>query len=131
MRKFAANKLIRDKLPEMIKTDNGTHLDCVILSHDDTIHALKKKLIEEANEVLAAESDEELLCEIADVLEVLDGLYYHLRIDIKHILERKAAKREAKGGFENGVYCRTVNVDERDADMMKVYENKAEYVEVV
>lgn len=130
MRKFAANKLIRDKLPELIKTKNGTYLDCITLSETDFIDALKRKLVEEANEVLTAESQEEVIKEIADVLEVLDGIYRLMNISMQQILQEKLSKREEKGGFELGVYCRTVNVDDSDTELLKKYENNAVYPEI-
>ena len=99
------NKLVRDKIPEKIRRNGEeavtTELDKLILSR-----LLKRKLVEEALEVLDSESDEDLVMELADILEVLDGILSQHEIDIQTVLEQKEKKREKAGGFDKGVYLR-------------------------
>ncbi len=130
MRKFLANKLIRDKLPEILKTVNGTHLDCMNITDEHLIQALKQKLLEESNEVLSAASTDEIKHEIADVLEVIDGLCRCLHIAMEEVIVIKRAKRDARGGFDMGIFCKTINVDERDVDKIQYYADKPEYIEM-
>ena len=59
-------KLVRDKIPEIIKNDGKTPI-IEILSNEDYLKELDKKLIEEVAEYQADKSVEEM----ADVLEVL------------------------------------------------------------
>jgi hypothetical protein len=47
------NKLIRDRIPEIIKKDGNT-ADIIILSEESFNQAIKQKLIEEATEVANA-----------------------------------------------------------------------------
>ena len=59
-------KLVRDKIPEIIKNDGKTPI-IEILSNEDYLKELDKKLNEEVTEYQADKSIEEM----ADVLEVL------------------------------------------------------------
>lgn len=99
------NKLVRDKIPEKIQRNGeeaiAAKLDKIILSQ-----LLKRKLVEEALEVLDSESDEDLVVELADMLEVLDGILRQHQIDIKVVLDQKEKKREKAGGFEKGIYLK-------------------------
>lgn len=60
------NKLVRDKIPEIIKAD-GKECKTHILSKDEYIAALETKL----NEEVAEYQEDKNLEEMADVLEVL------------------------------------------------------------
>ena len=99
------NKLVRDRIPEKIQR-NGE--EAVTAQLDKTIlsQLLKRKLVEESLEVLDAEGDENLIVEIADILEVLDGILSQHQIDIQAVLQQKEKKREKAGGFEKGVYLK-------------------------
>ena len=62
-------KLVRDKIPEII-ANNGEQPITRILSDKEYILELKRKLKEEAEEVILA-NKEERLEELADLLEVM------------------------------------------------------------
>ena len=57
-------------------------------------------------EVLDAENPEELIAELADVLEVIDGILQQQNINMQEVLKRKEKKREKVGGFERGIYLK-------------------------
>ena len=63
------NKLVRDKIPEIIKAD-GKECKTRILSKDEYIAALETKL----NEEVAEYQEDKNLEEMADVLEVLQAI---------------------------------------------------------
>ncbi len=63
------NKLVRDKIPEIIKAD-GQECDILIVSKEEKYKLLEAKFQEEVNEFLEDKNLEEL----ADVMEVLFGL---------------------------------------------------------
>lgn len=66
---MAFNKLVRDKIPEIIKNNNETPITR-ILSDEEYKIELEKKLYEEYQEVLES-SGENRLEELADMLEVM------------------------------------------------------------
>ena len=93
------NKLVRDKIPKIIESDGRT-CKTRILSDDEYIIELNKKLQEEVNEYL--ESGEAL--EIADIVEVLRAI-----LDSKHIsyddFEKLRCEKFAKnGGFSDKIF---------------------------
>lgn len=63
----AYNKLVRDQIPDIIAA-TGSQPSTRVLDHASYQSALRSKLLEEAQE---AASDEHLVSELADVLEVL------------------------------------------------------------
>jgi len=67
------NKLIRDKIPKIIKHDNAVP-KISILNHKDFIIELKKKLIEESTELQNAGDKKEILNELSDVLEIIQTI---------------------------------------------------------
>lgn len=92
------NKLVRDRIPEIIQRD-GRRYEIRVVSHEEYIHLLKNKLIEEAQEVVAA-SDDELIKELADLQEVIDSLVAIKNIDYKSIREKQKERYISRGGFE-------------------------------
>ena len=67
---------------------------------------LKRKLVEESLEVLDAENSEDLITELADVLEVIDGILQQQDINLQEVLKKKRKKRDKVGGFERGIYLK-------------------------
>lgn len=102
------NKLVRDKIPEKIQC-NGEEAVTAQLDKNILSQLLKRKLVEEALEVLDSEEDEDLVVELADILEVLDGILGQHQIDLQTVLHQKEKKREKAGGFEKGIYLRTTS----------------------
>lgn len=99
------NKLVRDKIPEKIER-NGEDAITVQLEKNILGQLLKRKLVEESLEVLDAENSEDLIAELADVLEVIDGILQQQDINLQEVLKRKQKKREKVGGFERGIYLK-------------------------
>lgn len=96
------NKLVRDKIPEIIKADGQKpkykHL---LLSGDE----LKKKLREEVYEFLASDDVEEL----ADILEVVFALSSEVCLKSKEeLLEIYQKKHDEKGGFSQKIFLISV-----------------------
>ena len=67
------NKLVRDKIPEIIK-DNGEEPIIRVLDDIEYKEELLKKLYEEYTEVIESKTKQETLEECSDVLEVLIAL---------------------------------------------------------
>ncbi len=88
MKTIKYNKLIRDKIPQIIKKDNAVP-KIGYLSDKLFFRELKKKLVEESSELQEVKSKKELINEMADVLEVIQSI-----IRAKKLNGPKSKKRE-------------------------------------
>lgn len=88
------NKLVRDKIPEYIKSKGGNPI-IHIADEEEYWQKLREKLVEEAQEFAKDESIEE----IYDVLEVLDAIIEYRGFDKEEMQKLKKKKLQEKGGF--------------------------------
>lgn len=100
-------KLVRDKIPEIIKS-NGRNPVINILSDKDYKIELEKKLIEECNEVLASNGADRIE-ELADVLEVIISLARLENKNLNDVISVCDCKRLERGGFSNKIYLENVD----------------------
>lgn len=103
MGKQVYNKLVRDKIPEIIRAD-GKQLKSRILDDAEHLEALLKKLEEECAELKEARNAEEL----ADVHEVLIALADALGIDRKELEKVRQNKTAKHGGFQQKIFLEEV-----------------------
>lgn len=101
------NKLIRDRIPEIIKKDGNT-ADIIILSDEAFKQAIKEKLIEEATEVLIADNRDEVVNELADLQEVIDTIKQIYNISTLEVNTSQAIKALNRGKFEKRLYLKSV-----------------------
>ena len=92
MNRKTYNKLIRDKIPEIIQKDNATP-KVSILDDEQFSSALKEKLIEEAKELQEAKTQEEILNELSDVLQLVESIASNNKLTIEEIKNQKEAKK--------------------------------------
>ncbi|MCK4635876.1 MAG: nucleoside triphosphate pyrophosphohydrolase [Candidatus Moranbacteria bacterium] len=92
------NKLVRDKIPEIIKS-NGENPITHIADEEEYNEALMNKLHEEVTEFLEDPSLEEL----ADIIEVLNAICAFKNIDLTKLEEVQERKFEECGGFEEDI----------------------------
>ena len=111
MAKFYCNKLGRDKGPEGFKSE-GITPKYKLLSGEVLQNELKHKLIEETEEVKYAQNSSELIAELADILEVIDGICKANSIDKKELMSVKEEKYKNRGGFETGFYVEYIEMSE-------------------
>jgi predicted house-cleaning noncanonical NTP pyrophosphatase (MazG superfamily) len=97
------NKLIRDKIPETIKTNNAVPKIYELNAEEFKI-ALNEKLLEEARELAEAKSNEEILNELADILEVAEAVAKNNNITSEEIIKRKDEKKQERGAFEKKLF---------------------------
>lgn len=106
MNKIKYNKLVRDRIPEIIES-SGKTCSTEILSPEEYLRMLDAKLDEELAEYHKGQNIEEL----ADLLEVIHAAAiargYTLE-DLEQIRAEKAAKR---GGFEKRILLKEVYED--------------------
>ena len=96
------NKLIRDRIPEIIEAD-GRAYDIEVMEDTEYKQALLTKLIEEAQEVATAKTGDERIKELADLQEVLDSIVTAFDLNHNDIQKRQAERRQERGGFEKRV----------------------------
>lgn len=97
------NKLVRDNIPNKI-TNNGEVVITRILDDEEYKKELYKKLLEEANEVITSSSSDEMMEELADVLEVLKSIAELNGKRIEDVIEVANQKRIKRGGFEKRIF---------------------------
>ena len=100
------NKLVRDKIPEIIK-NNGGEPTCRILSEGEFKSELEKKLFEEYNEVIESAGSERVE-ELADMLEILNALAILEGATLEQVIEVAEKKAEKRGAFEEKIYLEKV-----------------------
>ena len=97
------NKLVRDKIPEIIENDGETPV-VRVLNDNEYKKELEKKLKEEYEEVLLAKDKKERLEELADMLEVIRTLALLEDEDIQSVINIMDKKRKKRGGFTKKLF---------------------------
>jgi len=98
-RKFLWNKLWRDKAAERLEQQDGAIIHRITLNDEQYKEQLGLKLIEEASEVHAAKTTEDLTNEIGDVLEVVDCIMKFHNISVEVVTATRDKKRDERGSF--------------------------------
>lgn len=97
------NKLVRDKIPEIIAAAGKQPVNRV-LSDEEYLAELDRKLNEECAEYQADKSIEEM----ADVLEVLYAIAAARGHSVEELERVRAEKAEKRGGFLERIYLEKV-----------------------
>jgi predicted house-cleaning noncanonical NTP pyrophosphatase (MazG superfamily) len=95
------HKLVRDKIPEIIQ-QSGLKCETLTLSESEYREALRQKVIEEAQEIAVAD-EENLITELADIYEVIDGIVETYGINRELIIAEQIRRRNERGGFQKRV----------------------------
>jgi len=101
------NKLVRDKIPEIIVQNNGKPVTR-ILSDEEYKTELEKKLLEEYYEVLSATDSNDRIEELADMLEVMIELAKLEGKKLDEIIEICKNKGLKRGGFGDKIFLEKV-----------------------
>ena len=99
-------KLVRDKIPDMIR-DNGDTPKVRVANREELDLLLRKKIVEEAQEFLKSSDTEELV----DIQEAIDALLALRKIDTALLEIQRQSKLLARGGFTQG-FVLTIDEDE-------------------
>ena len=103
MIKKTFNKLVRDKIPQVI-IENGDTPNTSILSDEENLKELNKKLQEEVTEYLSAKTEENSIEELADIVEVVYGILYAKNVSIENFEKIRKEKEEKRGGFKQKIF---------------------------
>lgn len=90
-------KLVRDKIPEMIR-EKGGNPKVRVAGPDELDVLLREKIVEEAKEFLYSGDTEELV----DIQEAIDALLALRKADPALIEIQRHSKLLARGGFTKG-----------------------------
>ena len=110
MHKIQYNKLVRDKIPEIIKQANKQPKTRPLKS-EGYLFKLAEKLNEEVQEYLTTGSIEELV----DVVDVVDAILKHRGISLAEFNTMRKEKNQNRGGFDKKIlleYVLSENGDE-------------------
>ena len=98
------NKLVRDKIPEIIESKGGTAA-CRILSDEEFRAELIKKMHEETTEF----ENDNTLEELGDMYSVLFELAHSAGYTISDVMRESERKRMQNGGFSKKIFMESYN----------------------
>lgn len=113
--RYTYNKLVRDKIPENIDSENGRKSKYRILNDDEYLKELNKKVIEEANEFIEENSIEEL----GDLMEVLNAIMKLKGYKMEDVNIAMKKKVDKKGSFNDRIYLEYVDEKSRNLEEEK------------
>lgn len=87
------NKLVRDKIPEIME-NKGKNFSTRILSESEYLTRINEKMQEELDEYLSAESNEEAVGELADLLELIYTASKAIGSDIHEVENKRDEKAQ-------------------------------------
>jgi predicted house-cleaning noncanonical NTP pyrophosphatase (MazG superfamily) len=119
---FILNKLARDKMPNIMRNE-GCTVQEKKLEGQELMVALKNKLIEEVNEIMHAKTNIELSEELADLIEVISSIATVNNTNLEEIEKIRIAKNNKRGGFLQGLFISTIEIDEENPTI-KYYADK-------
>lgn len=103
-------KLVRDKIPEIIKENENIDVQMRTLSDDsEYLEYLLKKLIEESTECYHSLEVGNLQEEFADIFELMDAILRSQNITRKDIEKIQNQKRNKRGGFQKRILMLSKN----------------------
>lgn len=97
------NKLVRDRIPEIIKKSGKVYRSRV-LKEEEYISELRKKAQEELNEYITSHTNKEAIEELTDLLEVVHALAVAHGSSIEQLEEVRKMKAEKRGGFQERIF---------------------------
>lgn len=97
------NKLVRDRIPEIIEA-TGKTFTTSILTEEEYLIELKKKSFEELKEYHEAESRENAIEELADLMEVVHAFAKYHSTTLNEIEVIRREKAEKRGAFDNKIF---------------------------
>lgn len=104
MKNILYKKLVRDKIPQIIRADNAEPVTR-ILTPSEFRNALLDKLVEEAIELRDSDGDIDERADVAEVLRSLDTQYNY---SAEHVEQARRLKEDRRGGFTDKIFLEEV-----------------------
>ncbi|MFF5994969.1 nucleoside triphosphate pyrophosphohydrolase [Lysinibacillus sp. KU-BSD001] len=104
----AFNKLVRDKVPSLVTKDGGSY-SLKLLSPLEHQHEITKKMYEELDEYHAAQSKDEAIEELVDMVELIYAAIKLHDVSPEDFEAIRLEKKKKKGGFEKGIYLNSIS----------------------
>jgi len=97
------NKLIRDRIPKIIKEADWVPT-VRILRKSEFLGAVKKKVLEEAGELIKSKDKKGITNEIVDIQELIDVLVSEIGLTKSQIKKQQKLKNRKRGGFKKRLF---------------------------
>lgn len=97
------NKLIRDRIPEIIQAAGA---NCLVkkLNQVKYRHYLVEKLEEETKELKKFNNKKQLVNELIDLQEIIDAIAKEFKLNKNKLIKEQRAKRLKRGGFAQKLF---------------------------
>ncbi len=102
------NKLVRDRIPDVIRK-NGGRPDVAVLDDPKFKRELIRKVFEEAGELKNAKTPDEVLNELVDIEELVRAIARRTGLSLKTIEKARQKKLKARGGFGKKFFLKHVD----------------------
>ena len=99
------NKLVRDKIPDIIMNDNGKTCKTRIMEDEEYLTALNQKLQEEMKEYLESGEVEE----VADLEEVLRAILDVKNVSYSDFESVRISKVLKRGAFKDKIFLESID----------------------
>lgn len=126
---FLCNKLARDKTLQNFKESHITTTHRIVAGKE-LVEALNKKILEEAREVTETTDRKEIISELADILEVINGLCKAHAISHEEIEAVRTSIHNKRGGFENGLFLEAIEMAEDNPAVQHFRKSPERYIEI-
>jgi predicted house-cleaning noncanonical NTP pyrophosphatase (MazG superfamily) len=97
------NKLIRDRILEIIERA-GKKPYWRVLNNKEYLKEVKKKILEEAKELVKAKKRKVVIDEIIDIQELIDVLALRIGLTKSQIRKQQKIKNRKRGGFKKQLF---------------------------
>ena len=97
------NKLVRDRIPEIIEM-SGQTLTSRILDEDDYLIEINRKMHEELAEYEEARTNEDSIEELADLLELIYAAANTYGTTIEELEKIRLDKAKKRGGYDERIF---------------------------
>lgn len=98
------HKLVRDRIPEIIRKEGELPTVRILESDADFLKAALAKVVEEAIELQVATTKKEFTKEIADLLEIIDAVARVQGIRNSRIKRERKRRAQKRGTFQKRLF---------------------------